>query len=128
MRVLIDTNILFSALLFPKSVPARAVLKVSDEYEAVLCDLNISELRDIVSRKAPYMLPNVDIFLAEFQHEIIPAVYSMWKTMRDVKDQPIFNAAVLYEVDVILTGDKDFLSLDIEHPRCITASEFLNEY
>ena len=30
-------------------------------------------------------------------------------------------------VDIVLTGDKDFLCLDLQHPRCITATEFLNE-
>ena len=126
--MLIDTNILFSALLFPKSVPAGAVLKVSEEHEAVLCDCNISELRDIIGRKAPDMLPEVDVFLAEFQHEIIPAVYEAREIIRDAKDQPILNAAILYEVDIILTGDKDFLSLELKHPRCLTASEFLKNY
>jgi hypothetical protein len=29
------------------------------------------------------------------------------------------------DVDIILTGDKDFLSLDMEHPKCMTAAEFL---
>ena len=39
------------------------------------------------------------------------------KLIRDAKDQPILNAAIVFDVDIILTGDKDFLSLEIEHPR-----------
>lgn len=42
-----------------------------------------------------------------------------------MKDQPILNAAIVSNVDVILTGDKDFLSLDMEHPRPMTVTEFL---
>ena len=45
----------------------------------------------------------------------------------DAKDQPILNATIAAGVDVILTGDKDFLSLDMEHPRCLTAAQFLDE-
>lgn len=41
------------------------------------------------------------------------------------KDQPILNAAIIADVDMILTGDKDFLCLDMEHPRCVTAHQFL---
>lgn len=45
--------------------------------------------------------------------------------MRDKKDQPILNAAVIADVDIIITGDKDFLCLDLERPKCITAAQFL---
>ena len=125
MRVLVDTNILFSALLFPNSKPARALLYVSDNHEMVLCDRNITELRDIIRRKAPQILPDAEALLAEMAYELIPAIYRADKLIRDVKDQPILNAAILSDVDVILTGDKEFLSLDMEHPRCMTASQFL---
>ena len=125
MRVLVDTNILFSALLFPQSVPAQALIRVIDEYELVLCDRNIAELRDILRRKAPAFLPDAEVLFAELSYELIPAVAHAEKLMRDAKDQPILNAAIVFGVDIILTGDKDFLSLDLEHPRCMTAAEFL---
>ena len=28
------------------------------------------------------------------------------------------------DVDIILTGDKDFLSLEMEHPKCMTVAQF----
>lgn len=37
----------------------------------------------------------------------------------------ILNAAIVSDVDIILTGDKDFLSLDMEHPKCVTVAQFL---
>lgn len=40
MRILVDTNILFSALLFPRSKPAQAVLHVVEHYEMVLSCCN----------------------------------------------------------------------------------------
>ncbi|MBQ7192889.1 MAG: putative toxin-antitoxin system toxin component, PIN family [Synergistaceae bacterium] len=126
MRILIDTNVLFSALLFPKSVPAAALSRVADEYNMVLCDRNISELKEILHRKAPQLLPDAEVLLAEMSYELIPAIDYAGKLIRDVKDQPILNAAIVFDVDVILTGDKDFLSLDMGHPKCITPAEFLN--
>lgn len=57
-------------------------------------------------------------------YELIPAVDHVEKLIRDAKDQPILNAAIVSDVDVILTGDQDFLSLDMEHPRCMTAVQF----
>lgn len=127
MRVLIDTNILISALLFPSSVPARALLRAISEDELVLCDQNIAELREVLRRKAPARLPAAEALLAELSYELIPAVVNTQKTIRDEKDQPILNAAVLYEVDAVVTGDKDFLSLGLARPRCLTAAQYLRK-
>ena len=127
MRILVDTNILFSALLFPHSKPAQALLYAVDHHEIVLCDRNITELRDILKRKAPKYLPDAEVLIAELPYELIPAVDHAEKLIRDAKDQPILNAAIVADVDAMLTGDKDFLSLEMEHPRCLTAAQFLEE-
>lgn len=125
MRVLVDTNILFSALLFPNSRPAQALMHVAEYHDMVLCDRNIVEIRDILRRKAPKYLPDAEVLLAELSYELIPAVDHAEKLIRDAKDQPILNAAIVADVDIILTGDKDFLSLGMEHPKCMTAADFL---
>ena len=125
MRILIDTNILFSALVFPHSKPAQTLLYVADNHEIVLCDRNIMEFRNILKRKAPKFLPDAEVLLAEMSYELIPAVDHAEKLIRDAKDQPILNAAIVYDVDIILTGDKDFLSLEMEHPKCMTVTQFL---
>lgn len=52
MRILVDTNILFSVLVFPQSRPAQALLHVADNHEMVLCDRNITELRDILGAES----------------------------------------------------------------------------
>lgn len=124
MRILIDTNILFSALLFPHSKPARALLYIADNHEIVLCDRNVTELREILKRKAPQFLADAEVLLAEMSYELIPAVDYAEKLIRDAKDQPILNAAIISDVDIILTGDKDFLSLDMEHPKCMSVTQF----
>lgn len=125
MKILVDTNILFSAILFPRSKPALALLHAARYHNMVLCDRNIFELRDILNRKAPKALPDAEVLLAELSYELIPAVYHVEKLIRDAKDQPILNAAIVSDVDIILTGDKDFLSLDMEHPCAMTAAQFL---
>ena len=60
-RILVDTNILFSALAFSRSKPARALLYIADNHETVLCDRNIAELRDILGQKAPKYLPDAEV-------------------------------------------------------------------
>jgi putative PIN family toxin of toxin-antitoxin system len=125
MKILIDTNILISALLFPKSKPAKTLIYTSTYHEMILCDQNLTELREVLNRKAPHVLPDAEVLLAELSYELIPAAYHAEKLIRDAKDQPILNAAIVADVDIILTGDKDFLSLDIEHPKCLTVAQFL---
>lgn len=124
MRILIDTNVLFSALLLPRSKPAKALLYVADNHEIVLCDRNIMELREILNKKSPNLLPDAEVLLIEMSYELIPAVDHAEKLIRDAKDQPILNAAIVSDVDIILTGDKDFLSLELERPKCMTVAQF----
>lgn len=128
MRILADTNILFSALLFPASRPAQALIHITRNHELYLSDQNITELKDILSRKRPDKLPELNSFLSELSFTLIPAVYSQNVTMRDVKDQPILNAAIVEDVDIILTGDKDFLSLGLERPECLSVAEFFERF
>jgi len=58
MRILIDTNILISAVLFPNSNVANALLYIIEHHDVVLCDINIYELREVLSRKKPDKLPD----------------------------------------------------------------------
>lgn len=126
MKILVDTNILISAVLFPHSKPARALIYTAENHEMVLCDQNLTELREVLSKKAPQSLLDAEVLLTELSYELIPAALHAQKLIRDAKDQPILNAAILYDVDIILTGDKDFLSLDMKHPKCMTVSQFLD--
>ncbi len=126
MKILIDTNILISAVLFPRSKPAKALVYTAENHEMVLCDQNLTELREVLNRKAPQALPDAEVLLTELSYDLIPAVPHAQKLIRDAKDQPILNAAILYDIDIILTGDKDFLSLNMEHPKCMTVAQFLD--
>lgn len=132
IKVLIDTNIMISAALSDKGTPYAAYMKaVTYPYKGVICDQNIDELRKVFNRKFPSKVYLLDSFLAialtvlqlietpvdEFEQE---------KSIRDVKDRPILRAAINAGVDILLTGDKDFLEADIEKPKTMTAAEFLN--
>ena len=131
INVLIDTNILISAALSNRGTPYAAYMKaVTYPYHGVICDQNIDELRKVFNRKFSAKIQLLDSFLAialtalqlietpvdEFEQE---------KSIRDVKDRPILRAAINVGVDILLTGDKDFLEADIDKPKTITAADFL---
>ncbi|MDR1616812.1 MAG: putative toxin-antitoxin system toxin component, PIN family [Syntrophomonadaceae bacterium] len=125
MRVLIDTNILLSAMWFKGSTVAKTLLYVAGNHKLILCDRNISEMREVIRRKTPDILADAEVFLAELPYELIPSVERAEKLIRDPKDQPILNAAIVGGIDVILTGDKDFLCLDLDYPKPMTVTQFL---
>ena len=125
MRILADTNILISALLYPNSNPGKALMYAASQHSLVLTDYNISELRSVTKRKFPHKESDIDVLLNKLPFELIPAPLSPQKLIADPKDAPILNAAIISGVDIIISGDKHFLNLDIEYPEIMTVAEFI---
>ena len=128
MKVLVDTNILFSALLYPNGAPAHALLYASENFELVISDYNISELREIVERKVPELIGAIDVLMEKLAYELVVAPISPEKMISDPKDAPVLNAAIACDVDIIISGDKHFLELNLNHPTVKTATEFVRGY
>jgi putative PIN family toxin of toxin-antitoxin system len=126
LKILPDTNILISALLYPSSIPSLALFHAAKHHELVLSDYNITEFRRVASTKFSRTLSDIDVFLAELTYILIFAPHFPQKLISDPKDAPILNAAILEGVDIIISGDKHFLSLVIEHPKIMTAAEYIN--
>ena len=70
-RVLVDTNIVISALLFPNSTPARALTIVLDEHRLVLTQWVLDELHEVIGRKRPDLLPALETFLEGIDCELV---------------------------------------------------------
>ena len=131
MRILIDTNVLISAALFPGSVPYQAYVKaVSYPNHGLLCEQNIEELTRIFRKKFPAREEALERFLAE----ALPALEviriptertALERKIRDPNDRSILRAAVAAEADILLTGDKDFLESGVVRPSILTPAEFL---
>ena len=125
MKILADTNILISALMYPNSKPSRALLHIANYHDLILCDYNIAELHRIAEAKFAKAQPDVDLFLVELSYELVPAPLKPQKLIADPKDAPILNAAIIEDVDIIISGDKHFLSLKLDRPKVLTAAEYL---
>ena len=131
MRILIDTNILISAALSSSGTPYKAFVKaVSYPNHGLVCEQNIDEMRRVFNRKFPQKIQALEAFLsiALLTLEVVPMPMeenALEEKIRDVYDRPILRAAIMAKADVLLTGDKDFLESGIEHPRIMTAAEFI---
>jgi putative PIN family toxin of toxin-antitoxin system len=121
---MVDTNILISAVLFPSSEPARALFHIAEEHQMILCRQIIFEFKEVIRRKFSSKTEEVDSFFSNLRFELVDTGKNSVTRIRDSSDQPILNAAIWGKVDVILTGDKDFLCLDIPEISCVSVSEF----
>ena len=130
VKILFDTNILFSAILKPEGTPRRAIEKAIDFYEAYACQENIGELQDAFNNKIPQHLDRLKNFTNSIlpQMKIIPVPdeeIELEKKIRDVDDRLILRAAVKAEIDIIISGDRDFLDSGVRDPAILTPGQFV---
>ena len=131
MKIMIDTNVIISAALFPNGNTAKAFFKaMMPPYEPIVCDYIVDELHRKFQEKFPEKQTELEAFLFQALSfiEVVntpeDAVEAESK-VRDVKDRPILRAALDAHADLFLTGDKDFLESSITDPRITGAAEFL---
>lgn len=132
MRVMVDTNILISALLFPDSRPSQALWLLAERHHVVICSYIIDELRRIFQRKFPDRTTVLETFLSNFAFEIVHTPLNFdevaYPLVRDKADLPILVSALQGDVDVMITGDKDLLEVEVERPEIIRVTEFLTRF
>lgn len=133
MKILIDTNVLISATL-GQGTPLQAYLMaVTYPNHGIVCSQNIEEMRRVFQRKFPQKLPALERFLSMALQTLevvpVPERENMQEDkIRDVYDRPILRAALEADVDVLLTGDKDFLEADVEGIRILRPTDFLQSF
>ena len=119
-------------IFFPSSQTRELAKRLTDAHQIIVCDYVIEELRLVIERKFPAKRKFLDNFFLELPFELVYTPKSLdlgeFPEMRDIKDSPILATAILESIDVFLTGDKDFLVLDIETPEIMTMAEFLQQY
>ena len=114
-------------------IPFKAYVKaVSYPNRGVICTQNVDELRRIFNRKFPKKIEAMEKFLSLAMQSVelvqIPEEeVEQEKKIRDVNDRAIMRAAVAAKVDVVLTGDKDFLESGIVNPKILNATDFLEQ-
>lgn len=131
MRVMIDTNVLFSAIIFPNGQAAKILYKCIIAHEIVIPSYVIEELKRVVHKKCPSKLHTIDLFLEKLSFDLVYTPDNIKKDLfqiRDPKDYPILYTAMIENVDVLLTGDGDFKNTDVTQPEILTPIEFYNRY
>jgi len=128
---MVDTNILVSALLFPHGRMYALLCRITTHYSLVLSSYVIEELLEVTRRKFKDKVDIVDTLLCQIPYELVYTPQNPPDGLfeiRDKKDYPVLYSAIADDVDVFITGDKDFDEINIERPEIITAAMFLEKY
>lgn len=130
MKVVFDTNILVSALVFPGGRGEAALRRIVEEQDQLVISKPIlGELLGILGRKFARdaeELAHAAVFLAELGILVKPR-----QRLRVVKDDPdnrILECAIAGRADAIVTGDKALLGLrEYQGVRILSLREYLDE-
>lgn len=125
---MIDTNVIISALLKHDSVPSIVLNNVCANHKLVLCDHIINESYDVAKRRFPDKIDALDDLFTQLRYKLVFAPGNGKIKIRDIKDQPILNAAIDFAIDILITGDKHFLELNLKNLQIITPSEYKKQY
>lgn len=130
-KLVIDTNIFVSALLFKNSLPFKVVKWGETDGIILFSEATFAELKEVLSRK------KFDKYITTEEREIflIKLISSTQKIIiernitacRDEKDNKFLEVTVNGKADFIVTGDRDLLVLNpFENIMIITPDNFLN--
>ena len=128
-KVVLDTNILLSAIGFGGKPAEILSLVLKERITAVTSPILLAELEEALRKVLPLSKNDIELILDEIDDEfetVLPR-FSI-KTSRDEDDNRVLEAAVEGNCEYIITGDKDLLTLKkYKNIKILTAEQFLLE-
>ncbi len=130
MKVVFDTNILVSALVFPGGQGEAALRRIVEEQDQLVISKPVlDQLLGVLGRKFARdaeELAHAAVYLSELGVLVKPR-----QKLRAVKDEPdnrILECAIAGHADAIVTGDKALLALhEFRGVRIISLREYMDE-
>jgi putative PIN family toxin of toxin-antitoxin system len=128
-KVVVDTNVLISAIITDGSCRQLLRLLVLNQKEIVVSDFILKELERFLRSKKFAHQERIPEILARIKS--LTTLVSLPKKklkrirrLRDPKDQPVIQTALISEAELIITGDEDLLSLvKVDSIRIISVKE-----
>jgi putative PIN family toxin of toxin-antitoxin system len=113
MRVVIDTNVFISAIVFGGK-PRRVINLVADDsVTLIMAEAIITEIRRIIVSKFPNFLEDLMRVekLLEQDAEWVKLGFNTERITRDPNDDKFIETALIGSCHYIISGDKDLLDL-----------------
>ncbi len=130
-RVVFDTNIWLSGLLFGGNAEKLLELFIVGDLVVVCSEELVSELRRVVARKFPLFSPQLSLLEASIRKDawLVQIGHQPISVCRDPDDNMILETALVGSCSHIITGDDDLLSIgEYEGVQICKASHFLANY
>jgi len=129
--LVIDTNVLISAVIFPKNELGMIIGKALEIHDFALSEATFTELREVLNREkfdrylGKHTRSNFLEKTAAKAHWVEIDYISPVQDCRDEKDNKFLEVALAAKAEFLITGDLDLLVLD---PYCgiriLTAAAF----
>ena len=129
-KIVIDTNVIISAILFNNSPPGKAVKLANQLGQILLSDVIFQEMQKTITRKKFDRYLSYDsrrqiLSKLLLESELVDITETI-TICRDPKDNKFLEVAVSGQGDLIITGDQDLLILNpFRGIDIITVNEFL---
>lgn len=131
MKIMLDTNVLISAFVFGGNAGKLLKRLILSEHELYISDYVDQEFKAKLEQKWPVKAQKVYQLFHTMKFKFCISTDEKLGTLRDEKDIPVLSDALFHEVDLILTGDKDFLEANLSNPLIFSPSmlsEFLDKH
>jgi putative PIN family toxin of toxin-antitoxin system len=125
MKIMLDTNVLISALIFGGKAGKLLNLLFESEHELYVSDYIDSEFKAKLDMKWPDKSEKVYKLYHQLNINFCTSTTEKLGELRDKKDIPVLSDAIYHNIDLILSGDKDFLESEIDHPLIYSPSMLL---
>jgi len=131
MRIIVDSNIIISAGLFPESNVGKVLAHIVKNHKLVLCQYTLDELKNVFKKKFPERIEYLNDFIKKLKYELVNIDikdYKKYPQIRDIDDMPLLACAIEAKVNLLITGDKDFDEIEIKTPRIMKPIKYIEEY
>jgi len=129
---MIDTNVLISVFVLDSEYLGVMIDNIAERHTIVLPTYVIDELKRVTREKFQQKYDLLEPFFRELPFELVYTPEKIDRTrypdIRDLKDLPILVSAIVEDVDILISGDRDFAPLDMERPEILTPSSYVKKY
>lgn len=124
MKVLLDTNVLLSGLMFPEGTPGRIVAAwIEARFEVAFSLDQLAEIGRVleypkIRRKLGWDDEQIELFIKQLyiRAEVVELGPTSAEVPRDPGDAPILATLATAKADILVTGDGDLLALSDNYP------------
>lgn len=126
MKIMLDTNVLISAFVFGGKAGKLMNMLLESEHELYVSEYIDNEFKDKLLLKWSDKAEKVYNLYRCLNIHFCISSHKLTGHLRDPKDIPVLSDALYHNIDLILSGDKDFLDAGLEKPLIYSPAMLLD--